>query len=110
MYAVLLQSVPLLNRREQQRAGIDFRVISSICLATFRLLTALSICLVYEISLFSSLSMQLLQTSAIDSGSIYAENDNQDIKLKKETIIFTGEYTKFVFQCYIYTPRSNSYK
>ena len=34
----------------------------------------------------------------IDGGSIYSENDNSNIELVKEILIFNGEYTKAVFQ------------
>jgi len=34
----------------------------------------------------------------INGGSIYSESDNTDIELVKEILIFTGEYTKAVFQ------------
>ncbi len=34
----------------------------------------------------------------IDGGSIYSEIDNEDIELVKEILIFTGDYTKAVFQ------------
>ncbi|MCK5673671.1 MAG: hypothetical protein KAH95_09850, partial [Spirochaetales bacterium] len=40
----------------------------------------------------------------VDGGSIYSESDNIDIELVKEILIFTGEYTKAVFQ---FKNRSN---